>query len=836
MTFRVLIAVVCGLLWTAANVESATITVCASGCTYPNTQLQAALNAATDGDTVLLESGFTYTAPSTGFILGEKCGSPSWDCITVRTGVNSSGAILSLSLFPAEGVRITEADAVAFAKLIPSVNNQPALRTVYPGETGTSCAGTPCTGDGWTVKWIEFVPKIDWASRALVRFGTNNAGKAFDSGCPCWVDELPGGETQDTLAEVPQYLTLYQCYVHGDSFIGQHQGLILASKDARVLHNMFDDIKSTTETQAITFLNGVGPYDVQNNYIAASGENVMAGGADSYLQLSATVTGTPTSSSIDLASPVWVHLDGTTQAASLPGDIYSGIYISITHAGTDYGGVICTISASTCTLSPTLPFIPSVGDVVKWSWLMGGLTFKYNLLDKKSDWINPFVPTPTGVTATAGSGGSLPASTYCYRVATFAFVSGTFGSTAANSTPSPEQCEDVNASGKVTVSWTGDSHATKYRVYAGSSGAQDHYFDVTAPTTTFDDTGAAGTAGTPPAKGTLPTVKNNFELKHCDGHAPAGDCVIQGNIFNWSWCCVQSNIISMKVNNQNTKDVSVTVRELTFRDNWIRHGNRAISLTCTTTGNASPQAPSGPMTDVTITNNLFTDLSDQYVGITGTTSNSAIFVTTGSYANEVPSKGCVRVSFTHNTFLADTANLNGPIQFNLNTTTDKMVDFVLRDNIMARDCITAACISNAVRTIKTFNPNNAGQGTTAWTAAVTGASVADHNVWPDGTNTLLTNPTFPTANTYFPTDAALKVTDLTNYTNCKNDADILGCKLKVTSSLHSAASDSSDLGANIDTIKTFTDIAIGGASGSEPPTPPPTTPGRARWKLRIRGN
>lgn len=824
---RVILAFVVSLFCLSARVEAAQITVCASSCTYPNSSLQLALNAATTGDEVLLESGFTYTAPSTGFILGKKCGSPAWDCITVRTGVNSSGSILPLSSFPTAGVRVTQTDAVAFAKIIPSVNNQPALRTVYPGETGTACAATPCTGDGWTVKWIEFVPKIDWASRALVRFGTNNAGKEFDTGCSCWVDQLPGGETQDTLVEVPQYLTLYQCYVHGDEFIGQHQGLILASKDARVLYNIFDDIKSTTETQAITFINGIGPYTVENNYIAASGENVISGGADSYLQLSATVTGTPTTTSVPLTTPLWVHLDGTTQAANFATDIYSGIYISITHGGVDYGGIICTFSGSTCTV-PTLPFTPTVGDTVRWTWLMGGLTFRYNLLDKKSEWINPFVPTTSGVTATPGTGGSLPASTQCYRVSTYAFVSGTFGSTPANSTPSPEQCADVNASGKVTIAWATDTHATKYRVYAGPSGAQDHYFDVTAPTTTFDDTGAAGTAGTPPTKGTLPTVKNNFELKHCDGH-----CLIQGNIMNWSWCCVQNNIISMKVNNQNTKDVSATIRDLTFSDNWIRHANRAIALTCTTTGNASPQSPSGPMTDVLIFNNLFTDLSDQYVGITGTTSNSAIFVTTGSYANEVPTRGCVRVSFIHNTFLADTTNLNGPIQFNLNTTADKMVDFVLRDNIMARDCITAACISNAVRTMKTFNPNNAGQGTTAWNAAVTGASTVDHNAWPDGTSTLLTSPTFPTASTFFPTDANLKANDLTNYTNCRNDTDILGCKLKTTSSLYQAASDGSDIGADINAIKAFADIAAGASGGSSPPPASTPTPHGLRWKLKI---
>lgn len=823
----------------AAPPAGTTITVCASGCTYTNANLQTALNSANDGDTILLESGYTYSAPGDGWILGKRCQSPVWDCITLRTGVNSTGSELPLSSFPAAGNRVTTSDATVFAKMVPTTNNEAALRTVYPGETGAACAAMPCNGSGWTIKWIEFTPKVNWAQRALVRFGTAKAGKEFQSGA--WVNTLPNGETQDTLAEIPQYLTLYQCYIHGESFIGQHQGLYLSSKDTRVLHNVIDDIKSFgVETQAITMFNGIGPYDIENNQISATTENVLSGGADTYLRAQATVTGSPTTSSIQLATPLWVHLDGTTEAANLATDIYNNIFIAITHGGVDYGNITCTLTGSTCTLTPALSFTPSVGDTVRWTWVMGGLTFKTNWLHKKLDWFSPIISTVAGVGATAGAGGTLTAGTYCYRVSARAFVSGsTFGTNAtyATSNPSTEQCAVAGASGKVTISWTTHSDALIYRIYGRTSGGQNQYWEVTAPTTSYVDDGTAGTTTTVPKFGSIWTVKNNFELKHCDGSSPQGPCLVEGNVIDYSWCCSQSNVVSLKVNNQNNKDVSATVRNLTFRNNWVRHGARGISLTCTSTGNSAPEGPSGAMTDVTFSNNLWTDLSSAWVntdsstpqdGVLDNPANSAIFITSGSVAN-LGARGCVRVTFSHNTFLVDTNDMNGPLVNNIRASTDKMTDLVIRDNIMARDCTTAGCTSNGTNSLKGYvNDVNQGEGTTPWNNTTQGSSAVDHNAWPDGVNTVYTNPTFPTASTYFPTDADLK-SSLAGYTACISSNDITGCGLLAVSPLHNAASDGTDIGANVNTIKALTDLALSGTTATG------STSYRPRLRIRVKG-
>src|SRR5256885_713699 len=49
-----------------STAHAATITVCASGCTNTNTGLQAAMDAANPGDTILLQEGFTYIATGSG--------------------------------------------------------------------------------------------------------------------------------------------------------------------------------------------------------------------------------------------------------------------------------------------------------------------------------------------------------------------------------------------------------------------------------------------------------------------------------------------------------------------------------------------------------------------------------------------------------------------------------------------------------------------------------------------------------------------------------------------------------------------------------------------------
>jgi hypothetical protein len=217
------------LLVCAASAHAATLTVNAGG------DLQAALNAAKPGDTIVLQAGATFVG---NFWLPAKGGS---SFITIR----SSAADTSM---PANGVRMTPKYASALPK-IQSNQNGPALKT-SPG------------GGYWRLLFLEFSPAVSNASANLVEFGA-------------------AGTSQSTLSSVPQHLVIDRCYFHGQPTWSQRRGLALNSGDTQVLNSYFSEFHGITEdTQAIAGWNGPGPYLIQNNYLEASGENILFGGSD----------------------------------------------------------------------------------------------------------------------------------------------------------------------------------------------------------------------------------------------------------------------------------------------------------------------------------------------------------------------------------------------------------------------------------------------------------------------------------------------------------------------------------------------------------------------------
>jgi phage tail sheath protein FI len=109
---------------------------------------------------------------------------------------------------------------------------------------------------------------------------------------------------------------------------------------------------------------------------------------------------------------------------------------------------------------------------------------------------NTIVPLPTGVTvATATSGGTLAAGQYFYQ------VSALYGNLEGG--PSTEQ--SVTATGATssnTISWTaaaafGGQSPTGYKIYRGTSAGKENVFYTSPVATSFEDTGAPSTPGTP---------------------------------------------------------------------------------------------------------------------------------------------------------------------------------------------------------------------------------------------------------------------------------------------------------------------------------------------------
>jgi hypothetical protein len=196
--------------------------------------LQAVLDAARPGDTILLEAGAEFVG---NFVLPAKSGDES---IALRSSAGDA-------LLPPDGVRIQPAQAGVLARL-RSPNTAAALRTA-PGA------------HHWTLAYLEFAGN------------QNGYGDILQLG--------DGSSAQDTLAEVPRHLVLQHVYVHGDPLLGQKRCIALNAAHVTIRDSYVADCKAVgVDSQAIGGWNGPGPYLIENNYLEGAGENFLLGGAD----------------------------------------------------------------------------------------------------------------------------------------------------------------------------------------------------------------------------------------------------------------------------------------------------------------------------------------------------------------------------------------------------------------------------------------------------------------------------------------------------------------------------------------------------------------------------
>ena len=220
---RVSLSVLC-VICAAVPASAASIRVPAGG------DLQAAINAAQGGDDVLLAPGAVYTG---NFRL------PATNVATYITIRTESPAL------PSPGVRVMPAHAAQLAK-IKSPNGSAALTTADGAHH-------------WRIENVEF-PATAGGAGEIIALGSGS---------------------QTTAAQIPHDLVFDRVYIHGDPASGQRRGVALNSGYTEIINSYIADIKATSvDSQAICGWNGPGPYVIENNYLEASGENVMFGGAD----------------------------------------------------------------------------------------------------------------------------------------------------------------------------------------------------------------------------------------------------------------------------------------------------------------------------------------------------------------------------------------------------------------------------------------------------------------------------------------------------------------------------------------------------------------------------
>jgi hypothetical protein len=196
--------------------------------------VQAAINAAQPGDTVVLQAGAVFKG---NFTLPEKSG-------TAEIVIQSSRAAELR-----ENVRINPSQSELFPKL-QTTNTEPVLQT----EAGAH---------HYRLVGIEFSP-------------SNASVKVFDL-----VRLGEGRQQQKTLNSVPHHLVFDRCYIHGFDKQDVQRGISLNSSETTISNSYISDIHGVGyDTQAIAGWNGPGPFHIVNNYLEGAAENILFGGAD----------------------------------------------------------------------------------------------------------------------------------------------------------------------------------------------------------------------------------------------------------------------------------------------------------------------------------------------------------------------------------------------------------------------------------------------------------------------------------------------------------------------------------------------------------------------------
>ncbi|HEY1771771.1 MAG TPA: hypothetical protein VGH91_01115 [Gammaproteobacteria bacterium] len=216
--------------------------------------LQAAVDKAQPGDTLVLQAGAVFTGPIT---LTLKQGD-GW--ITLESS--------DLKLLPQQGTRVSPSDAAHMPKVEASYES--VIRTA-PGAGKYRLVG---------LEVRPGPPRSSDAKKALdwVRGGTNAA-----SAHSAFLENLMvfGSSANVTMDSLPHDIIIDRCYLHGDPVIGARRGIAMNARSGAVVDSYISDIKKAGEdAQAIAGWNGPGPYKIVNNYLEAAGENVMFGGQD----------------------------------------------------------------------------------------------------------------------------------------------------------------------------------------------------------------------------------------------------------------------------------------------------------------------------------------------------------------------------------------------------------------------------------------------------------------------------------------------------------------------------------------------------------------------------
>jgi hypothetical protein len=213
---------------TYAAPTGATLNVAAGG------DLQAAVDKAQLGDTIVLQAGATFTGP---FTLPNKMTGSGWIYV-----ISSN-----LSNLPPPGTRVGPTNASNMPKLV-APKALTALKTI-------------ANSHNFRFVGVEFAP----AASATMTYQIVGIGNS---------DTSP--------ATLPGHIVFDRCYVHGRATENHRRGIEIDGAYVAVVDSYISDFQEEgADSQALLAYNTTGPLKIVNNYIEAAGENLLFGGADS---------------------------------------------------------------------------------------------------------------------------------------------------------------------------------------------------------------------------------------------------------------------------------------------------------------------------------------------------------------------------------------------------------------------------------------------------------------------------------------------------------------------------------------------------------------------------
>jgi hypothetical protein len=222
---------------TSAPAQSGRVLAVARDCK----DLQARIDVARPGDTVEIPPGAVCVG---NYVLPRKAAASGW--IVIRT----AGAD---TVFP-QGVRVSPAGADRMASVL-TPNSRPAVATA---------AGA----NHYRLVGLEIGTQP--SPRLTINYGIVTLGD--------------GSREQDALDKVPSDLIVDRCYIHGSPMLNVSRGVALNSARTALIDSYISEIHGAGfDTQAAGGWNGPGPFKITNNYLEASGENLMFGGGRSHL-------------------------------------------------------------------------------------------------------------------------------------------------------------------------------------------------------------------------------------------------------------------------------------------------------------------------------------------------------------------------------------------------------------------------------------------------------------------------------------------------------------------------------------------------------------------------